>query len=58
MDLWPHCGICSGKSDFSNATYDWTEEWLRYFDAFLKEKDIDSLVQASDLLLHHGGRSW
>ena len=36
---WPHCGIYSGYDKYPASAYDWVGEHIRYFDAYLKQKD-------------------
>lgn len=43
---WHHCGIYENRgTGFPNMEYDWAGEYIRYFDAVLKEKHPETLKE-------------
>lgn len=41
---WPHCGIYRNDgTEFPNMAFDWPGEYIRFFDAILKEKNPETL---------------
>lgn len=44
---WPHTGIYRSPMNFPHMEYDWVGEYIRFFDAILKEKDKEVLSEPS-----------
>lgn len=57
---WPHCGIYRMQSEFPNGTYNWPAEYVKYFDAILKNKNQAYLQEPPVLYYTIGdeGHEW
>ena len=58
---WPHCGIYHNYGGvFPNMDYDWAGEYIRFFDAILKDKNTSALEEPPVLYYTVGdeGSEW